>query len=586
LKAKEMVLKGIPICRGIAIGKPFVLNHHKHTTPEKKLGSARANAEVLRYRKALSKSREELKSLQKELKAAQMLEGVSILESQLMILQDSMLTTHMEKEIVATRKNAEAAFLNIISQYQKKFDAISDSFFKDRFKEIQDISSRVMKHLTNNSSISLVSLPSNSIIISKDLSTSQTAEAHIGNAHAFVTELVGINSHAAIVAKSKGTPFVSNINFDKINPLIHHTVIVDGRRGEIILNPTPETLAKYQKEKDALNEHLDQLNQFQLLKGETYDGYTIKLSANIEMPNEMEAAKLNGAEAIGLYRTEYMVLNNNHIPDEEEQFHLYKQLVEGMQPESVVIRTFDIGGDKKIPHLNLPHEVNPFLGCRSIRYLLKEQDLFKTQLRAILRASLYGKVKILFPLISTLSELLEAKNIFKEVYNELIQKGHSLKPIPVGCMIEVPSAALIADLLAKECDFLSIGTNDLIQYILAVDRGSPTMNGLYKPSHPSVIRMIKSIVHEANLRGIPVSICGEVAADPRFSALLLGLGVQEFSVSPRYIPTIKHAIRHSSILSAFKLAEEALTLSTAEEIESLLDREYKTNVPHDCFYNC
>lgn len=586
MKTKEIVLKGIPICRGIAIGKPFILSHFEDSLPDETVSDEGVENEILRYRDALLRSREEIKLLQHELKKAEILEGVSILEAQLVIMQDSLFTTHMEKEIRTTKKSAETAFLSIISQYQKKFDAIPDNFFKERFKEMHDISRRIMNHLRDNLHVSLSSLPSDSIIISKDLTTSQTAEAHIGRAHAFVTELVGINSHAAIVAKSKGTPFVSNINFDKINPEMHHTVIVDGRKGEIILNPAPATLERYLKAKEELSEHLRFINQALTLKAETHDGYSIKLSANIEMPNEIEAAKEHGAQAIGLYRSEFICLSRSKFPDEEEQFALYKSLVEKMKGSSVVIRTFDIGGDKRFPNLKLPYEANPFLGCRSIRFLLKEKEIFKTQLRAILRASWYGDIKVMFPLISTLSEMIEAKAILKEVEEELKKQDYSLKPIKVGCMIEVPSAAIIADLLAKECDFLSIGTNDLVQYVLAVDRSSHHMSALYKPTHPSVIRLIKSVIHEANHHKIPVSVCGEVAADPRFTALLLGLGVHELSVSPRYIPIIKHAIRYTSIVEASKLAETVLSLTNATEIQSLLEEEYRKNVPNDIFYNC
>jgi phosphotransferase system enzyme I (PtsI) len=286
-----------------------------------------------------------------------------------------------------------------------------------------------------------------------------------------------------------------------------------------------------------------------------------------------------------LFRSEHVFMSNDRFPTEEEQFEIYRGIVERMNGLPIVIRTFDIGADKQIANHNLPKEINPYLGCRAIRFLLREPSIFRAQLRAILRASLFGNVSLMFPMISSLSELLEAKALVKETRKELESEGLKLEPMRIGCMIEVPSAALISDLLAKECDFLSIGTNDLVQYALAVDRDNHMMSSLYSPTHPSVLRLIKIIVTEANRHGIPVTVCGEIASDPRFTPLLLGLGVHELSVAARYIPIVKNAIRNTSIVAASLLADKAMSLSTADEIDQLLNEEYKHNVPEDCIYN-
>lgn len=586
MTTKETIFKGVPICRGIAIGKPFVFSFVEDAVPEQTLTSDRIETEVTRYRRALACSREEVARLQKQLEHERLFEGAAILEAQLHIMQDTMLTTQVENEIRKSNRNAEAAFQTVISQYQERFNAIADPFFRERFKEIQDIYRRIMGHLRSNMRISLAKLPPNSIVFSRELTTTDTAEANIACAKGFVTESGGATSHAAIVARARGTPYVSSIGFNLLNAQNHQMVIVDGRTGEIIFSPTSTTLAKYQYLQSQLATHLQKLDGTDTLATETFDGYPVNLSANIEMASELELLHQHGGQGVGLFRSEYICLAKDQFPPEEEQFHIYKELVEKMRGLPIVIRTFDVGGDKGMPNQQLSYESNPFLGCRAIRFLLKEQEIFKNQLRAILRASRFGKVSVMFPMVSTLPELLEAKSILREAQHELEQRGEPQGELRIGCMIEVPSAAIIADLLAKECDFLSIGTNDLVQYALAVDRSNHAMSSLYTPTHPSVIRMIKLVIHEAHEQGIPVTICGEMAADPRFTPLLLGLGVHQLSVATRYIPSIKHAIRHTSIVSASHLAETVLKLSNANEIQDLLSQEYKKNVPEDCFYNC
>lgn len=581
----EVRLQGTPICRGVSIGKPVVFLPTPDVIPEITIDDDNLELEVNRYRDALVQSRQELESLQKDFEKDQFQEGVQILGAQLQMTYDPMLTTHIEHAICSTHKNAEFVLQSFIEEYETKFKTIEDPFFQDRFRDIQDIHRRVMGYLRSKQRLSLANIPPDSIIFARALTAADTAEANSASASALVTELGGPASHAAIVAKAKGTPYVSSIAFQDIDPTEHNLVIVDGRTGDVILSPSKDTLKKYRDVRNKLLMQMENLVDVKNLASETYDGYSVRLSANIEMASELDLLHQHGGSGVGLFRSEYIFRDNDRFPTEEEQFVIYRELVEKMRGLPIVIRTFDVGGDKGSPLQKDFHEENPFLGCRAIRFLLKERDIFKTQLRAVLRASVFGDVSIMFPMVSTLSELIEAKNMIFEVQAELEKEKQKCGRVRIGCMIEVPSAAIIADLLAKECDFLSIGTNDLVQYALAVDRSNHQMSSLYTPTHPSVLRLIKIIVHEAANQGIPVAICGEVAADPRFTPLLLGLGIHELSVSARYLPAVKQAIRNTSIVEASQLAERALTLTSAGEIQELLTSEYKKNAPDDCFYN-
>ncbi len=586
-KSKEIYLRGLPICRGIAIGKPLLYTFEEDVIPEFSVAADQIEAEVKRYQKAVELSKADILRLKKQLDLENIVEGAAILEAHQQMIQDPLLTAEVEKRIRNTGKNAESVFQSLIESYQVKFGSLSDPFFRERFKDIQDISRRLMGYLNRSGHCSFEDIPPGSIIFAKEFTPSDIAQAKKASASALVAEVGGATSHAAIVAKAKGIPYVANVDFNKINFDSKSSVIVDGRTGDVIVNPTKSTLARYTEIHDKLNMHLLKLGSTGKLEAETYDGYHVRLSANIDMVSETEMLHQYGGSGVGLFRSEHVFMTQNTFPSEDKQFHIYRHIVEQMQGLPIVIRTFDVGGDKHVPNAKLTAESNPYLGCRAIRFLLKEREIFKTQLRAILRASVYGSVSIMFPMVSTLPELLEAKEIVYEVQHELKKEGYEVPDkIRIGCMIEVPSAAIIADLLAKESDFLSIGTNDLVQYALAVDRDSYGMSNLYNPAHPSVIRLIKLVVTEANHHGIPVAVCGEVAADPRFTPLLLGLGIHELSVASRYIPLVKNAIRNTSIVEATRLAERVLALATGAEIEELLNEEYRQSVPECCFYNC
>lgn len=583
----EIKVRGIPICRGIAIGKSYFFNTVEDKVHEFEIADHELDKEIAHFRQALEKSKEDIELLKRELEKEGGQEGVAILEAHLEILQDPLLTTNIELEISQTKKNAEFVFNKHIKEFQKKFSAIPDPFFQERFKDLQAIARRILGYLRNAVPISLAGIPKNSIVFAQELAAYDSAEANVGSICGFVTQSGGPTSHAAIVAKAKGIPFVANIDFASLKQSEDSMVIVDGRTGDVFVNPNEATLNKYRAIQLQLETHFKKLESSGKLKSETIDGHAVRVSANIEMMNELDLLRQYGCQGIGLFRSEYFFLSKGIFPAEDEQYQIYRWIIEKMNGLPVVIRAFDVGGDKVIDSEFILPEANPFLGLRAIRFLLKEKNIFKTQLRAILRASVHGDVSILFPMISGLPELMQAKNILKETEQELIREGIKLKArVRVGCMIEVPSAAIIVDLLAAECDFLSIGTNDLIQYSLAVDRENESISWMYNPTHPSIIRLIKLIIQEANRHEIPVTVCGEVASDPRFTPLLLGLGVHELSVSSRFIPTIKNAVRNTYLLSATILAEKVSTLSSSIEIQTFLNEEYQRTVPEDFFYNC
>lgn len=579
----EIVYKGVPISRGIAIGKAFFFSQDEQQTPEFAVSANEIDQEIARYYQAVEKSRQDILRLQEKLREECIHEGVDILGAHLQIMEDPLITVAVEEEMRETKKNAEFVFDSLIKKYQKKFQSIKDSFFRERFKDIQEISRRVEGYLRQSVRMTYADIPAGSIVIADELSAADAAEAKGNEICGIVIRSGGTTSHAAIVAKAKGIPFVSNVPIGHECQNEEVIVIVDGRTGEVILNPIPETLHKYELLREEAQMHLRKLADRGSLPAQTYDGYHIRLSINLEMVGELDPIQVTGSHGVGLFRSEYIFLAGGKFPSEDHQYEIYKSIVDRLNGLPIVIRTFDIGGDKQFQTQPVPHL---FSGERSLRYFLDERQIFKTQLAAILRAAVFGEVSIMFPMVTALSDLQEAKHLLEETKRELDERGVCrAKKIRVGCMIEVPSAAIISDLLARECDFLSIGTNDLVQYALAIDRNSPAMQKYYLPTHPSVIRLIKMVVSEGNHQGIPVSVCGEIAADPRFTPLLIGLGVQELSLAARFIPMIKNAVRNTSVVAASHLAEKVLALSSAEEVMALLTEEYRNNVPEDCFYN-
>jgi len=571
----EIRLHGLGISPGIAIGSVFLFSFSPESVSTYTLNEDELPCEIIRYKRSLDDSRREIQKLRSKLANEGVLEGAAILDTHLQMLQDPHLTSSIEERILKTRLNAEAVFQSAVYEWEMRFEKITDPFFRERIKDLRDVANRVLAKLGAHERLSLASIPQGSIVFAHELCPSDAALAEKAHIEGFVAKAGGDTSHAAIMAKAKGIPFV-RIEYPDLLELDEAQVIIDGTQGEVIINPTPKTLERYLSLKDEWSDQMGWFASQSDYKSETIDGYEIRLSANVEM--EMDLADKYEANGIGLFRSEYVCLAKESFPNEQEQFEIYKKIAESMEGRPVVIRTFDVGGDK-FTELFGSEEENPFLGCRAIRFMLKEHESFKIQLRAILRASVYGDVRLLFPMVTGLPELIEAKQYVQEVMDELrADKIPFAEDIQIGSMIEVPSAAIICDVLAQHCDFLSIGTNDLVQYSLAVDRDNQEMNYLYTPAHPGVIRLIRMIVAEANRNGISVSLCGEMAADPRFTALLLGLGIHELSVSPRHIPMIKHAIRNVDILSAHHLAEKVLAMPTAVEVLEVLIEAYQKDV--------
>lgn len=583
--AAEMRLDGFPVSAGIAIGRLFLYDTREDRVPEFAVEPEQVESEVTRYRDSLLRTQQQVLDLKCKLESDGSDEGAAILDTHLQMLQDTHLTVKIEERIRATFRNAESIFQTSMSELEAKFQAIPDQLFRERSKDIQDISHRVMCNLRNVTRRSIGEAPKSSVVFARELTPSDTAEARGASVEAFVTQLGGETSHAAIIAKAQGIPYVANVDFSGIDIVSGSYVIVDGSKGEVILNPSDDTLQTYRGRREAIQKHLREVEVASHLIAETIDGYRVRVSANVEKASECDMLHQFGGDGVGLFRSEYLFFSRDSFPSEEEQYVLYAELVVAMHGKPVVIRTFDVGGDKLENFQNLGNESNPFLGCRAIRFMLREVEIFKTQLRAILRASALGPVSIMFPMVSQLPEVIEAKKLVREVQDDLFAEGIRYgEDVRIGVMIEVPSAAITCDVIAREVDFLSIGTNDLVQYSLAVDRGNQNISHLYSPAHPGVIRLIRMIVAEGNKNGIPISVCGEVASDPRFTALLLGLGVQELSIAPRFLPIIKNAIRHTSIVSATHLAERVLGMATAHEIRHTLLEYYRRSTPNDLLY--
>lgn len=578
---QEIFLEGSALSRGIAIGAPFFLDCNQVEIAEYAIDPAKIRDEVARYHHALEATKRDLISLKDMLEAEGIKDGVQVLDAHIQLTDDPLLNAQVEEEIVKACKNAEFVLSRVMKGFSKKFSKMQDPFFQQRFEIVQDIYKRVHDHLTKNTRECFTTIPPDSIVFAETITPSSAAEANRKQVAAFVTQFGGTMSHMAIVAKAKGIPYVANIDFSKIHKLPKSTtVIVDGLLGRIILNPTQKTLSEYIQLRDHIQSKFDELKSSSILPSATLDGERIRLSANVEIADDFSLLSQYGAEGVGLFRSEYLVLGRGAFPSEEEQSEVYSNLVQHMAGSPVVIRAFDLGMDKVLTWLPQSKEQNPTFGLRAIRFLLKEKELFSTQVRAVLRAAVHGDVRILFPMVSSVSELREAKDIVYRAYDALLKEGKEVpKTIKLGCMVEVPSAAMIADLLARECDFLSIGTNDLIQYALAIDRTQSVGNDLFTSTHPGVVRLVRVIVQAAHAEGVPVSVCGEIASDPRFVPLLIGLGITELSVASRFLPLIKHVVRSTNKKEAIELAEKVLTLKTSVEIQNTLVEYYQKGMP-------
>ncbi len=577
---EEIQIRGFPVSEGIAIGIPFFLQPIEKELPAFDISLKEVDEEIARYRSALFSSREDLTHLRNHLAMEASDDAATIIDSHISMLDDPLMTVHMEEKIRQTLQNPESVFQSVMKDYEKRFSQTTNPFFQERLVDVMDLAKRVLGHLCPCKGNSLAGVPFNSIVFTKELIPSHTAAAEHCRVSAFVTQSGGGNSHAALIARAKGIPYVACIDIASVQNISTRSVIVDGQTGDVIFNPKPATIEKYKQRKTRLKTSQQLLQKELQYEAETMDGCSIQVFANIGNINELENLQQLGAEGVGLFRTEYLFFQYRElITSEEDQYHAYVKLIHSVGNLPIVIRVFDVGGDKN-PELfpDEEKEPNPVLGCRGIRFLLRHREIFKIQLRALLRAAIYGDVRILLPLISDLNELETSRALINEVAHALSLEGipHN-RNVPVGCMIEVPSAVLICDCLAEKSDFLSIGTNDLVQYTLGIDRSNPAMSDFCYPAHPSVLRMIKMVNTEAKRYGKSVTICGEIASNPLFVPLLLGLGVDQLSCSPRYIPIVKRAIRQTSLLGAYELASRVLRLNSTMEVSQVLMEAYNNS---------
>ena len=566
------MLRGIAVSPGIAIDKVYLLEKSRiPSVPSYPVADEDIPGEIARFEKALVKTREEIINIQD--KIAGELDGghADIFDAHLLVLEDRMFIEEVIKGLKNEKINIEQIVVGTLKKIADIFPKAGDEYLKERISDINDVGNRVIKNLLGREEKDLSCLKEAVIVVAYDLSPSETAQMHKEKVVGFVTDVGGKTSHTAIMARSLEIPAVVGLQDITRQVKDGDTIIVDGTDGLVIVNPTREELEAYRHRRESMVLKDRELEKIRELPAVTRDGHQVEVVANIEFPEEISSARQHGATGIGLYRTEFFYFNRTDLPSEEEQFQAYRKVAEQFNPNAVTIRTVDLGGDKFVSQFELPREMNPFLGWRGIRFSLGRLDIFKIQLRAILRAGHYGQIKVMFPMISGVDELRRAKEIIEETKEDLKKGGFPFdKEMKVGVMIETPSAAMTADILAREADFFSIGTNDLIQYALAVDRINERIAYLYHPGHPAIIRFIKKTVQAAHQRNIKVGMCGEMAGEPHFAAVLTALGLDELSMSPVAIPEVKKVIRSITLKEGQELLENVLKLSTGKEIDSFL----------------
>jgi phosphotransferase system enzyme I (PtsI) len=580
----EVIVQGIAASQGIAYGQIFVYVQSDVEVPSYQVEPEKRIDEVARFDRALVMTRQQITKIKNEVEKNIGPEEAAIFDAHLMVLEDEALIGETIREFEATGCNIETCFHKVSSRYVQAFSEIDDEYLRERAGDLRDVAQRVLHNLLGQAETSLNRLADQRIVVASDISPSESATLDRSAALALVMDSGSKTSHAVIVARSMKIPSVVGVRNLTSRVRNGDWAIVDGYDGLVILNPTESTLFRYgkiQEQKKSFEARLLEVNR---QPGVTQDGVPVQLMANIEKAEEVTKAKAYYADGVGLYRTEFLFLNASRIPSEQEQFLAYKSVVEAMAPQPVVIRTLDLGGDKPMAGKAdlFPKENNPFMGFRAIRFCLEHTDIFKEQLRAILMASAYGKVKLMYPMISGSEELARANVLLAECRVELKARGVPFdETMEVGAMIEIPSAAMTSDLLAKQCAFFSVGTNDLIQYMLAIDRVNDRIAHLYEPTHPAILRTLKFVVDEAHKQKIPVSVCGEMAGDPIFAPLLLGLGIDCLSMSPAWLPSVKYLVRAMSMADARQLAAELLTMHSPKEIYAKCDAFYRARVQMD-----
>lgn len=565
-------MKGIGVSPGISIGKVFLKEEIGAKVEKKNIENI--SDEIAKLNAAIEKSLKEVKSIYEYALKNLGEKEAEIFSAHKLMLEDPEFIDFIKEKIKLESVNAEWGVKEASNNYISILENMDNEYLKERAADIKDISKRLINNLMGIENISLSTLEEECIIVSKDLTPSDTAQMRKDKVLGFVTEVGGRTSHTSIMARTLELPAVVGVKDMTKSVKNNDMIIIDGEEGTVIINPTQDEINTYKEKRKAFEEFKNKLKELKNSKSISKDGYKVEIAGNIGTPNDIDKVIENGGEGVGLYRTEFLYMDRDKLPTEEEQFESYKIVAEKLEGRPLVIRTLDVGGDKELPYLEMPKEMNPFLGYRAIRLCLDRVDIFKVQLRAILRASAYGNIKIMFPMISSLKEFRDAKQILEEVKNELrVEKIPFNENIEVGIMVEIPSAAIQSDVFAKEVDFFSIGTNDLIQYTLAVDRGNENISYLYSQYHPAVLRLIKMTIENGHKEGIWVGMCGEAAGDERLIPILLGMGLDEFSMSASSILKARYIIKNISKIEMENMIEEILNLETPLQVKQYIDEK-------------
>src|SRR5512134_222917 len=575
------VLRGIPASGGVVIGPGYFLARALPSSVRSTVPREKAEEEVAAFLRAMQRSKDQIRAIRDGVKDHSS-EHYQILSVHLALLEDSMLVDQTVRLIRENLYKADWAFSKVLQNLLETFHRIEDQYLRERGHDLRQIGHRVLENLAGRPVDSIASIREPVIVIAHDLSPADTAQILKSPVLGFATDIGSKTSHTAITARSLVIPAVVGLERVTEEYAEPDTIVLDGEEGIVILRPTPEAVREYTEKRKAYLLRVRELARFAKLPAITRDGRILRLHANIEFPEEAETALRNGAEGVGLYRTEFLYLNRKDMPTEEEQYQTYRRVAERFARHPVTIRTLDLGGDKFASQIELADEMNPAMGLRAIRFCLKEKEIFKQQLRAILRASSHGMVRMMFPMISGVGELRAARAIFDEAKADLRKRRVAFdKEIPLGIMVEIPSAAMTADLLAREVDFFSIGTNDLIQYALAIDRVNEHVSYLYEPLHPAILRMIRRTVDAAHDAGIPVSMCGEMAGEPFYTYILLGLGLDELSMNATSIALVKRILRKSAVYEAREFTGGLLLHGTAAEIGKILRKKLEDLFPEE-----
>lgn len=562
-------LQGIAASSGIAIAKAYRLVEPDLSFDKKTIDNV--DSEIERFDAAINQSKKELEVIRDNAKVNLGADKAAIFEAHLLVLSDPELLTPVKDKVNSEKVNSEYALKETADMFVAMFEAMDNEYMRERAADIRDVTKRVLSHLLGVKIVNPSLISEEVIVVAEDLTPSDTAQLNRQFVKGFTTDIGGRTSHSAIMARSMEIPAVVGTKTATKDIENGDLIIVDGLKGQVHINPTGELVEQYKQENEAYEAQKVEWAKLKNEKTYTSDGHQVELVANIGTPNDLTGVLNNGGEGVGLYRTEFLYMGREQLPTEEEQFESYKAVLEGLKGKPVVVRTLDIGGDKELPYLNLPKEMNPFLGFRAIRLCLEEQDIFRTQLRALLRASTFGNLKIMFPMIATIAEFRHAKAILEEERTKLINEGVTVsEEIEVGIMVEIPSTAVLADQFAKEVDFFSIGTNDLIQYTLAADRMNERVSYLYQPYNPSILRLVKMVIDASHNEGKWTGMCGEMAGDETAIPILLGLGLDEFSMSATSILKARSQIRKLSKAEMEEMAVKALQLSTTEEVVEMV----------------